>query len=278
MTFDTQKASIEGSRPVELYEFSYQGGTFRYTSANQDVSFGGNTYFCVEGLTRTPIEESDEIGKAAMTITCPEDFFISELFNFAPPDDVVGFALREMQYGQTDKAPGIWLGRVLNASWPPNVAQLRCESLLSSIKQSGLRRAWGRNCPYVLYEPNTCKKDRDEMAVTIVIEENNGLVLKSGDFAAHLDTFFSLGYIEWQPTPGYKVRRGIKEHTGDTITITHPIRALEAGASLIAYPGCDHTYTGVNGCIPKFDNGPNYGGFPHQIGDKKNPFQGPSVF
>lgn len=277
MTFDVQKASIEGSRPVELYEFSYQGITLRYTSADQNVSFGGNTYIAVPGLTRTGIDESDEIGKAAMTITCPEDFEVSELFNFAPPDDVVGFALREMQYGQTDKAPGIWLGRVLGASWPPNRAQLRCESLLSSVKQAGLRRPWGRNCPYILYGPQ-CKEDRDDNQFSITIQENNGLTLKSADFALQLDTFFSLGYIEWLQTPSYKVRRGIKEHIGNQITITHPIRNLEVGAVLTAYPGCDHTYTGVNGCIPKFDNGDNYGGFPHQLGNRKNPFQGPSVF
>jgi len=69
------------------------------------------------------------------------------------------------------------------------------------------------------------------------------------------------------------VRRGIKIHDGDTVTVTHPVAGLEPGSVLIALPGCNHTTTH---CNDKFSNILNFGGFPYMT--EKNPFGANSVF
>lgn len=277
MSYDSLTASLESSRPIELYEFSYQGGNFYFTSADRNISFDGREYVAHQ-LSHTPISENNEIGKSPVTITALQDFVISELFNFAPPDSVVGLAIRKMQFADGLTAPGIWTGRVISVSWPGDKSQLKCESILSSLKQTGLRRNFSKNCPHVLYEQGDgkCNVDRNDHKFESTVVSIVGLQIKSTTFASQDDTYFAGGYVEWESTPGFFVRRGIKSHVGDTIEVTHPMRGLAPPMTINVYPGCDHTFNGDNGCVPKFANPENYGGFPHFV--NKNAFGNSSVF
>ena len=44
MPFADFEESVESGAPVELYLFSYSGGTFRYTSADADIEFQSSTW------------------------------------------------------------------------------------------------------------------------------------------------------------------------------------------------------------------------------------------
>lgn len=275
MSFEEYEVSVQSSRPIELYDFSYQGGHLRYTSADRNIEFEGNTWLAAP-LERSKIEDTGEIAKAAMTIDGPDVFEVAELFSVAPPDDVVGFALRRLQFDDpSGQAPAIWLGRVLTASWPPNRSQLRCESLLSSLKQVGLRRVYGKNCPHILYG-SRCKVSMVAFEVNATVTSQIGRSIVSSAFDAAVDGYFAGGMLVWQKSPGYYVRRGIKSHVGDTVQITHPMPGLTGGVVIQAYPGCDHTFDGAGGCGPRYDNQDNYGGFP--FSKQKNPFGQASVF
>ena len=268
MPYNDFEMSVEDSSPVELYEFSYQGGTLRFTSADRDVIFASNLYRFAQ-LSRTKIDESGDIAKAHLTITAPPDFEVAELFGVAPPDDVVGLVLRRLQ-PEANAAPAIWLGRVLSARWPKNQSELRCESVFTQMKIPGLRRIYSKNCPHVLYGPR-CKVSEIAFAEEITLDVQTGRTLVSSGFDVFPDGYFSGGKISWESSPGYFVKRGIKTHVGDTVTISHPMAGIAPGTVFTALPGCNHT---LSHCGPKFDNVPNHGGMPYM--KTRNPFNASS--
>jgi uncharacterized phage protein (TIGR02218 family) len=272
VTFDALEISQQSSRPVEIYDFSYQGGHFRYTSAPVDVDFESQTWSAI-AISRSSLDDSSDIGKASLTLTVPPTTPVAELFAVAPPDDVVGLVVRRLQYDDTDlEAEVIWLGRVITCNWPPDRAELRCENILTSMKQQGLRRIYGRNCPHVLYG-NRCTASQGAHSFDVTLDTQVGRVLTSAGFDAQVDGFFSGGMVVWEFLPGQFARRGIKSHVGADIEITYPFTGIPNGAALTALPGCDHSYAT---CNTKFANTDNYGGFKDMV--TKNPFGQNTVF
>jgi len=267
MSFEAFEVSVESGRPVELYEFSYQGGTFRYTSAETDFTYGA-VFTAVPGLSRSSIEDTGDIAKNSLTITAPEDFLIARLFEVYPPSDVIDLVMYRVQRGDPLDGKTFWLGRVLNAQWTTGSSELRCESLFTRLKQPGLRRAYGRNCPHQLYGPD-CRVSALTFAETAALNgiDSGGFEILSAVFDAQPDGYFAGGKVEWDAGGGVTERRGIRLHVGDSITLTHPIIGLTAGDTVIAYPGCDKTDAT---CVSKFSNLPNYGGWPFI--PIKNPF------
>jgi uncharacterized phage protein (TIGR02218 family) len=260
MAFNDYETSVESSVPVELFEFSYQGGTIRATSADRNITYLSHIYQGL-ALQRSPIKETVDIAKATLNITAPADFSVAELFNPAPPDDVVGLVVRRLQYTD-NSAEAFWFGRVMSAGWQKGYSQLRCESIFTSMKQLGLRRIYSKNCPHVLYGAR-CRASEATFQQAISVEGVAGRSIQSAGFDAFDDGWFSGGKIVWESSPGYYVRRGIKIHTGDEVFVTHPIPGLTPGTVITVLPGCNHT---IAHCGPKFSNNLNYGGMPYMDG------------
>jgi uncharacterized phage protein (TIGR02218 family) len=269
--FETYEESVESGSPIELYEFGVAGGFLRYTSRAEDIEISSQTWLA-RALSRSEIEETADIAKSNLEITCPPDFEVSELFSVAPPDEVVTLTVYRTQAADPTDKQVIWAGRVLNAQWSPGRSQLTCESIFTSLKRPGLRRLYGRNCPHVLYGTQ-CRVDPLAFRVAATIDTVDGVAVLSADFASYADNYFAGGKIEWVDADGVTRRRGIKSHTGNTVGVTHPIADIENGASVYVYPGCDHT---IATCNSKFSNAVNYGGFPTM--GSKNPFGQSSVF
>lgn len=270
MAFDDYELSVESGNAAELYEFTYQGGTFRFTSADNPITYESHIYPPI-AIQHTPVKEVADIAKSSLTITAPPDFPVAELFRVSPPDDVVGLVVRRLQIDD-GTAEAFWLGRVLSARWPTDQSELRCESIYSSMRMPGLRRIYSKNCPHVLYGLK-CGVPESSFQETIAVASSSARTITSPDFATFADGYFSGGKLRWESSPGYYVRRGIKIHDGDTITVTHPIPELEGGELLTVLPGCNHT---MQHCNDKFSNILNYGGFPYMT--ERNPFGASSVF
>lgn len=270
MSFDTFESA--GGRPIEFYEFSYQGRTLRYTSADRDITIDAVTYVATT-ISRSTFIDTNDIAKATLTLTCEPHFEVSELFNTEPPDDVVGLVLKRFQNDDpAQEVKAIWLGRVVNCAWPTNQSTLRCESIYTALKQPGLRRPYSKNCTYVVYG-DECQLDIGAFTTVNAIDSQTGNVINGSIFATQPDGFWAGGRIYWEQTPGFIVKRGIKNHVGSQIEITHTMPGLPPGATVSIVPGCDHTYFT---CGNKFSNTDNYGGQPNM--QQKNPFGSANVF
>lgn len=270
MAFDTYESA--GGRPIEFYEFSYQGRTLRYTSADRDITIDAVTYLATT-ISRSNFVDTNDIAKASLTLTCEPHFEVSELFNAEPPDDVVGLVLKRYQNDDPDlQVKAIWLGRVVNCAWPTNQATLRCESIYTALKQPGLRRPYSKNCTYVVYGAE-CQLDILAFTTVTLIDSQSGNIINGAVFATQPDGFWAGGRIYWEQSPGFIVKRGIKNHVGNQIEITHTMPGLPPGATVSIVPGCDHTFAT---CTIKFSNSINYGGQPNM--QQKNPFGSANVF
>jgi uncharacterized phage protein (TIGR02218 family) len=274
MTFAIYEESIEGGQPVELYVYHYQGGTFYHTTADADYDLAGVIYTAVPGLSRSEIDDTGEISKSSLTLTAPENYIISALFEVYPPSDVVELTVYRLQRADPTDPKIMWLGRVLNCTWSVGYSTLMCESMQTRLKQPGLRRIYSKNCPHVLYG-SECRANQVFFEETATLDAITaaGFDLHSPDIAGFPDGYFSGGKMAFDAGGGIIDRRSIRTHLGDRITLSHPIPALDSSSTITLWPGCDRT---KETCITKFNNLENYGGFPYMR--EKNPFGQSSVF
>jgi uncharacterized phage protein (TIGR02218 family) len=272
--FAANEVSVESGRPVELYIFSFQGGTFRYTSAGDIIEYDSNSYLPVTGLSRSGIEDTGEISKSSLDLIAPEDFYIASLFEVYPPSDVVELEILRLHRDDLTDAKTFWLGRVINAEWRVGSASLACESLFTQMRQPGLRRAYSRSCPHLLYGAD-CRASQLSFVESLTAEaiDASGFVITSGIAGTFPAGYFAGGKINLEISPGVIERRGIRTHVGDLLTMTHPISAMVPGDIFSAWPGCNKTR---EVCVGRFNNILNYGGFPYI--PRKNPFSGSSVY
>lgn len=268
MTYATVETSTQDGRPVELYEFLSGATYYRYTSADGDVSYGGNTYTAAP-IARGAVEATSETARLALDITCDRTLAVLDLFSTLPPDEIVAVSLRRLHAGDGE-AITLWMGRVLNVTWNSAAAEIHCESVYTSLKRTGLRRLYQMSCPHVVYDAG-CGLSRAAYKATRTVSSVSGVTLGIASIGA-ADGYYAGGYLEWV-SGGVTHRRAIRSQVGGSVVIAFPIPGMAASASVDLYPGCDHT---LATCMAKFGNNPNYGGMPYF--PEKNPFSGTPIY
>lgn len=268
MTYATVETSIQGGRPVELYEFISGTTHYRYTSADGDVVYGGNTFSAVP-IARNAVEATSETARLALEIQCDRSLSVLDLFSTLPPDEIVSVSLRRLHAGDGE-AITMWMGRVLNVTWNSAAAEIHCESVYTSQKRTGLRRLYQKACPHVVYRTG-CGLSSASFKSTKTVATVSGVSLTFSTIGVD-DHYFSGGYLEWI-SGGVTQRRAIRTQLGGTVVISFPLPGLAAAASVDLYPGCDHT---LATCHSKFSNSLNYGGMPYF--PSKNPFNGTPIY
>lgn len=274
MSFNSLETSVDSSQPIELYEFTYQGITQYFTSSEANVTVGSITYLATQ-IARSEITNSGEIGKNNLTLNCPDQFSVSELFQAGPPDDVVTLVIKRVQYAALDVADTVivWVGRITAVSWPPLRSEITCESIFTALRQAGVHRIYTVNCPFALYGLDcTVNILSFEQSITIDGGQTGNMITASA-FALQPNGWYAGGRVIWQSSPGIYVKRGIKNHSGDQCELTYAMPNFNSGTVVTVAPGCDHSYAT---CQSKFSNGPNFGGFPYMM--QKNPWGSQSVF
>lgn len=270
MTFSAVETSEQDGQRVELYLFRRGASAFYYTSADHDVTYASKQYLS-RALSRSAIESTAEMGRSKLTIQSPRDFEIADLFRAAAPGDVVTLTLLRL-HEDDGEAVTIWNGRITSARWFASTAEMTGEPVYTSMLRYGLRKAYTRQCPHVLYS-GECGVNKTSYAVAGTVSGINGLDLTISQASAYANGYFAGGMIEYQPTTGVFERRFIRSHTGTTITLPFKVHDLVGGESVTLYPGCDQT---TATCESKFNNLLNHGGWPFI--PTKNPFGGAPLY
>jgi len=274
MTYDARERSPDQGRPVELYTFnrSYMGWYF--TSADRDQVVETQRFLATP-ISRSNIEQGSEMNRSGLKLRVPADFPIAQLFRVAPPTDVITMTLRRFHAGDGELAV-LWTGRVVNVKWDADLtaANIELEPVYTSLRRTGLRMCYGRQCPHVLYSPTGCRVNAEAFRVDGTVANVAGNVLTAAAWAAKPVGHFDGGYIAWDVAPGIEERRWVVAHQDGDLTLASSAAGVEVGAVVRAYPGCDHTL-GAGGC-QKFGNVVNYGGTPFI--PTKNPFIGDPIY
>ena len=269
MSYASREASVDDASPVEFYELRRGSGVWRYTSAFEDLTYNGFPFSAVP-LVRSRIEQTQEAGRAALRITLPRDTEVVQDFVATPPSEVTLLTVYR-QHREDGETAVVWMGRVLNAEWRGAEVELNCEPVYTSLQRTGLRRLYQRHCPHVLYG-GSCRASPVTHRVQGTVSGTSGTTVTVPAAAGVPAGHFSGGYATWS-AGGITEKRMIVSHSGESLTLASAPPGLAVGATVMLYPGCDHT---LATCEAKFANSANFGGFPFI--PTKNPFGGSPIY
>lgn len=272
MTYSSAEISSYAGSPVELFLFTRGVKIWTYTSADDSQTHLSQTYAPVP-IKRSRIDDMAELNRRELEIEVPHDLPVASQFISYPPGEVV--TLKIFRRHRTDldlETRVIWIGRVLSARWGDDGNVLLCEPISTSLKRTGLRRRYGRQCGRVLYMPG-CNVDPASYRTQGTVTAITGNQFSIAAAAGQPDGFFNGGYLWWQMPDGRKDSRMIIGHVGDLVTLNAVMPAVSVGDAVELYPGCPHT---IAVCESRFGNHENNGAF--MFTPNVNPFGGTTLF
>lgn len=271
MSFDTIERSNYAGKPVVLYEFKLGSNRWRYTNAQRNIPFGGQTYTAI-GISHDGISMSGDPTADDLTINLSAKAEVTDLYIGTPPSDPLEIAIRSLHHGDTD-APVVWSGTVKSARRVSMVEwAFTCNSLLSSLNRNGLRLFWQRGCQHILYD-RECRVNPDDYATTVQVSGKTGTSLTSATLGTLESGYLAGGYLSFTGPYGTTERRAIERHVGSTIHLLSATDGIDVGQWITVYPGCNRTSPM---CEQRFNNIDNFGGFPHL--PNQSPFDGDPIF
>lgn len=274
MAIADNELSVQNAMPIELYEISYTGNFWYYTSSDTDVIMDGRTYRSM-AITHPEIEPSVDVEKAGLEVTFPRDVPVAEVFRIQPPSEIVSFTLLVQNYLIPNEYVVLWRGRIIDSNWDGPWVTFMVENVFSSLNRPGLRRRYSTTCPYALYGAQ-CGVPRDSFREISTIASVTGLTVEVFDAVGKEDNYYAGGYVTWVNTMnGNTEKRMVRESFGDNGTLvlaTIPV-GIEAGIEISIYAGCDHL---IATCHKKFNNKDNCGATPYI--PQKNPFGGTPLY
>lgn len=283
MSFDLIEISDESGKPIELYEF-VQGNypdvrTYFYNTSDRAITVaapapwtGDRTYLPVP-ISNAGLAGQTGTDETEVAITLPLSADVCRLFDGTPPSVPIKAVIKRMHYGDADAEVVIyWMGQIANRVVPQDgEATFNCNTLVQTFARAGLRLAYSRQCPYVVYAPTTCKAALVPVTATITALTGNSVTADA--FALSADGKFSGGFVQWSVVGALMEYRTIDTHVGTTIVLLGYTDGLTVGQEITAFIGCARNR---QVCLDDHDNLPNYGGFAHMPG--KSPYDGEPVF
>ena len=276
--YDTAEASVQDSEPRELFVISVNDGVtvYRHTSATRDIVYLNNVYTSI-ALERGELAITMPGDEKDLIVTLPVDHaFVRRWTAQAVPPRKAELTAYRQNGGETET---IWNGPITSMNAEGSVAKFRVPSragewmlrLIPSITA-------GRECSNVLYDA-ACAVSRTGSFGGLAFKVTATVIYVNGR-----DVRVDLGSTDRN---GTWAEGGELLHTatGDRMTITlqtdlspgvsavadlrmqMQIVGLAVGHSVDVFAGCDHS---IAVCSDKFDNRPNFRGFPSM--PSQNPF------
>ena len=272
MAFEAREISNHDGQIVSLYKFKWGDTIWRYTSADQDQTIdegSGNVVYSAiaigdDGMIQGGSSNND------LKVDVQSNIPLVDLFRSTPPAGSIWLTVRRRHLGDAnDNWFVYWIGTVGNVKkGNATMANLICRTLLATFRRSGLRLAWTRGCPHMVYDTE-CRVDPEDFRTIANVTAVGAGVITVDAAGGHPAGYFDGGFMEWQATvEGTKDQRGIESSASATsFRIFGSTDRIVAGMAISLYPGCSLT---AATCKDKFNNLANFGGMEQMTGD--NPF------
>ena len=266
--YDDKEKSLSDSAPFELFEFV---GTYRnyfMTSDNLAHTFNGSVYNPVPGLKRGGLKVgTHEDDSVDITIEVPitEQIVKDYAFQTTPPS--LALTIYRLQRDAVSFVP-YWKGPIASITVNDEFATFRIPSKFGSILQGNIPNVYVQPpCNNVLFD-ELCKVSRVANSLDTQVTAIEGRNISIPSLGAFPNGWFIGGEIA---IPARNERRMIVNQSGTVLTINYEFSRIAVGTSIQVTAGCDHSYSGANGC-PKFANQRNFGGCPFVPGESNNVF------
>jgi len=140
LSYGSLEGSTHAGSPVELYRFALGTSVWRYTSAQSVITRGGESYIPAP-IRRSEIEQTQEFGRAMLTIDAALTLDVAEAFIATPPDGVLSLTIFRGHLGDLDnEIITWWKGRVVTVIFGNATATLRCEPIFTTLKRGDIVR------------------------------------------------------------------------------------------------------------------------------------------
>jgi uncharacterized phage protein (TIGR02218 family) len=265
-------------RPICLYEFTWGNDIYRYTSADRLIEWGGLSGDPPFEWEPIPIKDNgftQGVQEQEFVVELPRSNEIVQLFRSTPPSLPITLVCRRFHKDDPDEEAAVyWVGTIGNIRGKDAItAEILGLPVSSTMRRTGLRACWERQCIHALYGPG-CEVNKELFKTVTTITAMTGNSITVDSTGAWPATQYSGGFVEWEATVAGTIdRRAIERGDGNVMHLLGSTDRLEIGQEVSIYLGCDLTPTT---CIGVFNNLARHGGFEMLAG--KSPFDGNPVF
>ena len=267
--YDIKEESVSDSAPFELYEFV---GTYKNYYMTTDAIphiLNSFTFNPVAGMKRGGLKvgtHDDDNVDITIDIPIIEQIVKDYAFQTTPPSLSVTIYRLQRDAGTY---VAYWKGPIASITVNDEFATFRIPSKFGSILQGNIPNVYVQPpCNNVLFD-ELCKVSRVANSLDTHVSSIEGRVIGIPSIGGFPNGWFIGGEIA---IPARNERRMIVNQSGSLLTINYEFSKLSVGTSIQVTAGCDHSYSGANGC-PKFANQRNFGGCPFVPGESNNVFQ-----
>lgn len=254
MSFDTDEASVQDSRPRELYTFELATATYNLTSHSEDISYGGTLYSAaVASRGSVPILSMNQDRELVVTLPIDHPFVQDFLLTGIPPRTARLIIVRLQPSG----ARRIWKAEIGSCTTDDVYARFQMPSVVARKFSVGLPVvSASRVCNHALYDAGCTLERVDYTVFFSEVVSVDGQLVTVSNMDGHADNWARFGEIV-RNADGEA--RDVLEQTGTVLRVDVPFRALNPGDRVVIRKGCDHT---PEMCRDDFGNIENYGGHP----------------
>jgi uncharacterized phage protein (TIGR02218 family) len=279
MSFKLFEISSRLGRPVSLYEFTWGNTIWRYTNADKDIEWGVDELDNPLVWEAIPISDEGYVQgpqSDPLAVTLPVRLELCQLFRSTPPSTSIWMKVRRFHKDDPDQEMTVyWVGMVGNIKRKNLVtAEVVGLPISNTMRRTGLRLCWERNCPHALYDVN-CRVNKEDFKTVAEITDLSGTTITVDTLGIYTGQQYMGGFIEWEANADGTIdRRGIQGFSGGTtLAMFGTTDRLEVGMTISMYLGCDLT---ASTCSGTFGNLPNHGGMAFLPGE--SPFDGRQLF
>lgn len=267
-SFDTLESSVESSRPIEIYTFAVGGTEYRYTSSQDDITVGADTWSAT-AIARSGIAVKLANRNQTVTITIPAENAFGRRYRSTPPAGNATVSIIRLQRDEVptfDTQALVFKGRVQSVTFPQNghVAEITCQPLDAGPSRNIPRFTFMSSCNHVLFDGACGVNPASHNHTGEVTAVSANVITVDGLSASGIDA--RGGYAQDLTHTDFRL---VLAQSGDDITLLLPFGSDPTGGNVQVFAGCDHSLTGD--CATTFDNVKEFGGFPFV--PSKNIFQ-----
>ena len=281
MSYDLIETATAEGRPYFLYLFAEAAQAWRFTSrvsawtspAGAIADETGDLVWAPSAVSHGPILQSSDPRRVDLSVSFPLSDPFARRYLGPRGSAVTTLTIFRGHEQVPDELVAHWKGRIVSARVEGVRITLQAESLFTAMRRQGVRARYQRLCRHVLYAGG-CRLDITDFLVSGTATARSGLQIIVPEAAVQPDGWYRGGVLRHAGVPGFLIG-----HVGATITLAGRMPDLEAAiddpettASVEIAPGCDLRR---DTCTSRFDNLPNFGGFPDIPG--RNPFGGTSI-
>lgn len=255
MTFAAFEGSAQGGHPVELYSLALGAETFRWTSAEDDYVFGGNTFEAAE-ISRTRVLISSEERQDLLTVNLPaSDPYVRKYIKNVPGKRGTLTVQRVHRFDPDQEAFVLFKGIVQAVAFSSDgvKASIAVRPLTTGLSQTIPRMTYQNLCNHFLYDER-CKVLQSLFQFTAVVSAVTGSTITVPGLSVNGADWAVAGFVQI-PSGDFRL---VLSQTGNDVRLLLPFSEGVLNVQVDVFAGCAHT---IAVCKTKFNNVINYGGF-----------------